>query len=175
MFCDFTMTVSSMLTTYSVAGDNLSQSLKHILSPKVSISAYIVDGDNMCRGDKLCRHTSCPGACFFFLHVVFVSCVVIQNSMILNPIIWWKFRFFFLKLLHGHWNVPAIQQHSVGMNAHGKVTEHCLKSGFKWTFLEHSMYIKKCSSWLKGESSFVCHNNQISYGVRHELFLSSMS
>ena len=41
------------LTAYSVPGDNLSQSLKHILSPqwpgkRVSISEYIVAGDNIC-------------------------------------------------------------------------------------------------------------------------------
>ena len=57
------------------------------------------------------------------------------------------------KLLNGHWNVPAIQQHSVGLNVHWKVTEQCLKSGFQWTFREQSVDIQVCFSWLKGEFS----------------------
>ena len=71
----------SMLPAYSVVGDNLSQSLKHILSPHQPgkkyryrhillpaiiyalgrqyvprVPACIVAGDNMCRGDNICRH-----------------------------------------------------------------------------------------------------------------------
>ena len=33
------------------------------------------------------------------------------------------------------------------------VTEMCLKSGFQWRIREHSVYIQKCFSWLKGEFS----------------------
>ena len=57
--------------------------------------------------------------------------------MTLKPLIWWKILDFFFpqglkiekKLLNGHWNVPAIQQRSVGLNAHWKVTE-------QWTMPE---------------------------------------
>ena len=78
--------------------------------------------------------------------------------MSLIPLIWWTFFEFFTlkikkKILNGHWNVPAIQQHSVGLNVHWKVTEQCLKSGFQWKFREQSVDIQKCFSWLKGEFS----------------------
>ena len=61
----------------------------------------------------------------------------------------WKLK----KILNGYWNVPAIQQHSVGLNVHWKVTKQCLKFGFQWTLREHSVDIQKCFSWLKGEFS----------------------
>ena len=49
------------------------------------------------------------------------------------------------KTLNGHWNVPAIQQRSLGMNVHWKVTEQCLKSGFQWTIGHIEIF-----SWLRG-------------------------
>lgn len=56
------------------------------------------------------------------------------------------FYFFSLKmkkkLLNGHWNVPSIQQNSVGLNVDWKVTEQCVKSGFQWTFCEPSVDIQ---------------------------------
>ena len=49
--------------------------------------------------------------------------------------------------------MPVIQQHSAGLNVHWKVTEQYMKSGFQRTILEHSVYVQKCFSWLKGEFS----------------------
>ena len=88
-----------------------------------------------------------------FFRFFFISCVVIHNNMTLKPLIWWKYFEFFpenkKKILSGHWNVPGIQQHSVGLDVHWKVNEQC----FQWTFREHSVDIQKCFSRLKGEFS----------------------
>ena len=103
------------------------------------------------------RDQPCPWACFP-PNFLFISCIVIHNNMTLKSLVWWKnFVLFTLKIkkkiLNWHWVVPAIQQHSVGLNDHWKVTEQCLKSGFQWAFHEHSVGIQKCFNWLKGEFS----------------------
>ena len=68
------------------------------------------------------------------------------------PYLMKKFIIFSLKikkLLNGHWNVPAIQQRSVGLNAHWKVTEQFNTwnpdfsghaSRFQWKFLSCDHY-----------------------------------
>ena len=104
MFCDFTMTVSCtlfpchqslqqrfilMLTTYSVEGDNLSQSLKHILSPQQHGKKYryrhILSPATICEGatNYVAKHPVREHD-FCFLHFLFLSCVVIHNSMTLR-------------------------------------------------------------------------------------------
>ena len=108
--------------------------------------------------DKYTRVQPCPAGAWCFFNFYIFSFVIIHNNMTLKHLIWWKdFEFFSpeikKKLWNGHWKVPAIQQHSVGLNAHWKVAEQCLKPGFQWTFRERSVGTQKCFSWLKGEFS----------------------
>ena len=100
------------------------------------------------------RDQPCPWACFS-PNFLFISCIVIHNNMTLKSLVWWKnFVLFTLKIkkkiLNWHWVVPAIQQHSVGLNDHWKVTEQCLKSDFneypvniQWTFRNDSFNWKE--------------------------------
>ena len=87
----------------------------------------------------------------FFLHFFLsISCIAIHNKLTLKHLIWWKIlKKFPLKIKQKYWNVPAIQQRSVGLNAHWKVTEQFNTwnpdfsghaSRFQWKFLSCDHY-----------------------------------
>ena len=79
----------------------------------------------------------------FFPHFCFRSCVVIHDKMTLKSSYLMKnFESFSenskKKLLNGHWNVPAIQQRSVGLHAHWTMPEIRISVNIPWAFNGHS-------------------------------------